>query len=373
MHFDVQFAKKLNYKGDSVYLRANIYEPNASGKKPLLLFLHGGGFVIGDKRAAVASSLCFALAQQNIVSVSINYRLGFGKGEDRKSEGVITVLRAMEDLHDAIAFFKQDSIVEAYQIDTNRIYIGGSSAGGITALHYAFMDGQEFKEYYGDITNSTSDFASDFLEKKYQVKGVLSFCGGISQVAFCDDEIPLAMAHGDQDDFVPFVKGLPHPPRFLPGFSRIPKQYMFGSGAIYDYMGGHKDSVYLEVFRDKGHIPYEPPLHRKTYMDYLDRIIHISNVFINGGDYKEQKSYLDRVTVIEQANRFVIYLPDRTQSDLNIKFIGKQGQSLKQYKLKRNHPFFILEKTSEIPYEKLLINTSKYKNITLLVKDVLKI
>ena len=88
LYKDVEFAQKTDYKGDSVFLRMDIYMPAENiSPTPILLFFHGGGFAFGDKTAPVSSSVCNTLSQYGIACASVNYRMGYGKTLDKSSEG----------------------------------------------------------------------------------------------------------------------------------------------------------------------------------------------------------------------------------------------------------------------------------------------
>lgn len=60
-------------RGDD-YLTLDVWTPNAARDLPVMVFVHGGGFVIGSKDAAVQDGATFA--RDGVVCVSINYRLG---------------------------------------------------------------------------------------------------------------------------------------------------------------------------------------------------------------------------------------------------------------------------------------------------------
>jgi para-nitrobenzyl esterase len=61
-------------KGDD-YLTLNIWRPAAeSSGFPVMVFIHGGGFVVGSKDAPVQNGRGFA--RDGVICVSINYRLG---------------------------------------------------------------------------------------------------------------------------------------------------------------------------------------------------------------------------------------------------------------------------------------------------------
>lgn len=104
---------------------ARIYTPNGSGLFPVLLYLHGGGWVIGDINSydAICRELCGAVG---CIVVSVDYRLA---PEHRFPA-------AVDDAQSALRW----AIEHCEEIggDPGRIAIGGDSAGGnlaaITAL-----------------------------------------------------------------------------------------------------------------------------------------------------------------------------------------------------------------------------------------------
>lgn len=56
------------------FLTLNIWTPRGATAAPVMVFIHGGGFVIGSKDAAVHDGEAFA--RSGVVCVAINYRLG---------------------------------------------------------------------------------------------------------------------------------------------------------------------------------------------------------------------------------------------------------------------------------------------------------
>lgn len=59
---------------DGDYLRLNIWAPCDAKAAPVMVFIHGGGFVVGSKDAAVHDATAFAAS--GVVCVAINYRMG---------------------------------------------------------------------------------------------------------------------------------------------------------------------------------------------------------------------------------------------------------------------------------------------------------
>jgi para-nitrobenzyl esterase len=56
------------------YLTLNVFTPEAAAGRPVMVFVHGGGFVAGSKDAPIYDGRAFA--RDGVVCVVINYRLG---------------------------------------------------------------------------------------------------------------------------------------------------------------------------------------------------------------------------------------------------------------------------------------------------------
>jgi acetyl esterase/lipase len=94
---------------------------------PLVVFIHGGGFVGGDKSSASGAAIEQCLAA-GISFASINYRF-------RTEAPINTVLR---DSARAIQYLR--SKADEFQIDKTRVAAFGGSAGAGTSLWLAFRD-----------------------------------------------------------------------------------------------------------------------------------------------------------------------------------------------------------------------------------------
>lgn len=60
--------------GDGDYLRVNVWAPENATDAPVMVWIHGGGFVVGSKDAPVSDGTSFA--QSGVVCIAINYRMG---------------------------------------------------------------------------------------------------------------------------------------------------------------------------------------------------------------------------------------------------------------------------------------------------------
>ena len=105
--------------------------PNATATtpQPLLVLVHGGGFVAGDKSDFYPELVSYARA--GFVVATINYRLTPGNGQ---SDTIRTtaVLHAVEDAANAIRFLRANAA--RYGIDPTRVATIRSSAGGGISL-----------------------------------------------------------------------------------------------------------------------------------------------------------------------------------------------------------------------------------------------
>jgi len=78
---NIQYGEAKNINSESEKLFLDIYSPKADTLKnrPLVIFVHGGGFVNGDKGTGYPILFCTGLAKRGYLSSSINYRLGIEK------------------------------------------------------------------------------------------------------------------------------------------------------------------------------------------------------------------------------------------------------------------------------------------------------
>lgn len=112
---------------DGAAIEARLYaqeEPNSHNPAPVLLYMHGGGFVVGSLDSH--QPLCRGLAEDSGAAVlSVGYRLA----PEHKFP------TAFEDAVDALAWIGRDG--RAAGLDAGRVAVGGDSAGGTLAAGLA--------------------------------------------------------------------------------------------------------------------------------------------------------------------------------------------------------------------------------------------
>ena len=173
-------------------LLLDIYSPqgDALDNRPLVLMAHGGFFVGGSKADPSVVSLCEDLAQMGYVTASFGYRLGIDNFFDLQTSFIESVWRAVHDSRAAVRYFRKSATLgNPFRIDTNRIYLGGVSAGGFIALHHAYVDEQS--EIPSAIDPSETGLGggleglSGNTGYSSEVHGVVNIAGALQTTDFC--------------------------------------------------------------------------------------------------------------------------------------------------------------------------------------------
>lgn len=114
---------------DCLYL--NVFTPDTIGKRPVLVWIHGGGNITGagSQRLYDGSEL---IQRGDIVVVTLNYRLGiFGFLHGRSVAGEAFPTSGNEALLDQVAALQWvQKEIAAFGGDPNNVTIAGESAGG---------------------------------------------------------------------------------------------------------------------------------------------------------------------------------------------------------------------------------------------------
>ena len=105
------------------FLTVNVWAPGAGGARlPVMVFVHGGGFVAGSTRSEIYDGAAFA--RDGVVLVTLNYRLGVQGFLDLPgapaNRGLLDVIAALRWVRENIA---------AFGGDPDRVTLFGQSAG----------------------------------------------------------------------------------------------------------------------------------------------------------------------------------------------------------------------------------------------------
>jgi acetyl esterase/lipase len=231
----------------------DLYQPkdDGAGLRPLIIWMHGGGFKFGSKEAAGIQLWSTTFAHRGYVCAAINYRMGSKGLRFHFNDLVKGCYDAVQDAQTAIAWFRANAI--RLRIDTNRIVLAGNSAGGMIALQAAYSINAEMLHLIGDDDSGLVSHAID----AGHIAAVVNFWGGIFHIDWLQNaRVPIVSVHGKKDGVVPYDhKGYP----------------LYGSFAI------HRTA-------DSLHIPNQ----LKTYDDYSHELQKHFNPLIVSGPTKKR-------------------------------------------------------------------------------------
>jgi predicted esterase len=198
-----QLQSNIQYgAAGSTNLYLDFYSPtgDTATKRPLVIFIHGGGFKSGDKVSGFGSNVCTTMVKRGYVLASINYRLV--SSTTTLQEHFEAMIKALQDAKAAVRFFRMNAA--QYGIDTSQIFVTGSSAGSHTALHMAYLDESEVPSYVNLAGLGGLEGNSGNLGYSSRVTGVISNWGALGDFHWMKPgDVPVYCVHGLSDVTVP--------------------------------------------------------------------------------------------------------------------------------------------------------------------------
>src|SRR3989442_10540607 len=120
---DEPTLKTYNFKtvsGQENPLQADVLRPPGDALRPVVVFIHGGALMMGDRKmSAKPGSLFEALLNAGFVVVSIDYRLA----------PQVKLPTIIEDVRDACQWVRQEG-PKLFGINPRELFVMGQSAGG---------------------------------------------------------------------------------------------------------------------------------------------------------------------------------------------------------------------------------------------------
>lgn len=174
-------------------------------RKAAIVFVHGGGFESGDKRAY--RDECRYFARKGFATFSIEYRLRRDEPPLPPGEPVTIASYARPAFVDTKAALRWvGAHAPEFGIDPDRIFLAGTSAGAIAALAAGVTGGAAF---LGDLPGRPA-LAANTPGTPVAVRGIISFCGGLYGLADSIDsrDPPILLYHGTEDRVVPYAEAL---------------------------------------------------------------------------------------------------------------------------------------------------------------------
>jgi acetyl esterase/lipase len=186
-------------------LQADVYVPKSPGLHPGIVFIHGGGWVSGNRNQMI--KVIKAMADAGYVGFTIDYDLG-------KS----TFPGALNESLAAVRFFRAHAA--EYHLDPFRIAVAGSSAGGELAALVGLAQGDTASHVEAaivfngavDLTLPDPKTSLPSVVTIYlggQCQSIMETCKAASpQYQIHAGAPPFYVGHGDQDQSVPFAQAV---------------------------------------------------------------------------------------------------------------------------------------------------------------------
>lgn len=175
----------------------------AAGKRPVIIFMFGGGWEGGGRDDQGFVTGLNQLASRGHTVVAIDYRLGIKiaktKNEMTRANGTEMYLRAIdwsvEDLFDATSYIVERA--DEWNIDKDQIVLLGGSSGATNSLVAEF-----------NVANDT-DLARTHLPKGFRYAGIISMAGAFwlkanTPLTFKSTPAPIMFFHGAKDQLVTY-------------------------------------------------------------------------------------------------------------------------------------------------------------------------
>ena len=206
---NIVYGSNVNYTGASESLLLDLYQPFAdtATARPLLLFIHGGAFVTGTKSDDDMVLFCQTFAKKGYVTASISYRLNptLIMNQTYAAFGA-EIVQAVQDAKAAVRFLRAHK--GTYKLDDTKIMVGGTSAGGVTAVHYAYFDAPEVPASFDTVAVGGIEGASGTPGVSSSINGIINCWGAIGDSTWLfNANLPVISFHGTADNVVPFDAG----------------------------------------------------------------------------------------------------------------------------------------------------------------------
>jgi acetyl esterase/lipase len=230
---DVKYGEGLTHvdwnssQSESMDLLLDMYMPdNEESKRPVVVFIHGGGFRGGDKLFSRASEMMHFFAERGFAGFSINYRLqsDYGTipedlntmvdelpGFDQDSrDQVKAIYPATRDAKAAIRWVAANA--EELGLDPEHITAIGGSAGSFISIALGATDAGDYTDEISQQIDTT--LALNNLDQPATVHTVINHWGGTAAVNIVEDldgqsrwdesDAPISIVHGTEDPTVDF-------------------------------------------------------------------------------------------------------------------------------------------------------------------------
>lgn len=240
---NLAYATSKTHTGATETQLLDLYEPqgDTAAARPVIIWVHGGGFSGGTKDDADVVALCRIYARKGYVTASINYRLRGGM--TTQAEMGAQVWRALQDAKASVRFLRASK--DARRLDADRMLMGGTSAGGVITLGCLYLDDDEAPSSVDVGALGGLDGSGGNPGVSSRINGGINCWGSVGDsTVLYDGALPVLSFHGTADKVVPYDIG------YALG---NPNLVSFGSACVHRVLTRYKVPSTLKTFQGMGH------------------------------------------------------------------------------------------------------------------------
>lgn len=238
--------------------------------RPVLLYVHGGGFSGGRRDHPNHIKFCEALAKKGYVAITMSYSLVM-KGKsfscDQLAEAKVKTFRsAALDIAHATRYLVDNK--SELGINDTQIVLAGSSAGAEAVLHAA---------YWKDTWKKDGKM---ILDGDFSYGGVISMAGAIldTKLITSASAIPTQLFHGTCDKLVPYATA----PHHYCDYEEQGYLILHGAQSIANHLNQLQKSYYLVTGCNGGHEWSSLPI-----LEYNHLITEFLYTDVLGGTFRQ--------------------------------------------------------------------------------------
>ena len=258
---EVEKSTYTYYSKPNEELKLDLFEPvsNEDLKRPVVIYVHGGGFSGGKRDYPNHNAFLRHLSSKGYVTATMSYTLqmkgqSFGCNQPAPNK-ITTFLETARDINRASAFLIENR--KKFAIDTTKIVLVGSSAGAEAVLHAAYWEAAK------------TDANAQILSPGFSYGGVISMAGAIANLKLITKEtaIPTQLFHGTCDQLVPYGEA----PHHYCATADAGYLLLYGAKPIADRLEHLHRGYYLVTGCNGGHEWASSPLdnQRTEVVDFL--------------------------------------------------------------------------------------------------------
>ena len=288
---DLPFWFWVESNTQDIDLDMDIYQPanDMEENRPVVVFIHTGAFFSGHNELDDVVDLSISAAKRGYVAVNINYRLGLNILSEYSGERA--VYRGTQDASAAIRYLRE--FHDELNIDPDKIFIWGTSAGSFIGLHLSFCEDDERPQStYGSSSDpdlGCVDCEGNDYSHSSKPNALISCWGAIGDLDWidADNQVPTMLFHGTLDPIVPFESGYPFT-------IDIALPIVYGSNPIHEKL--NELNILNELYAEEGELhEYWGAVNGNWFTgpnNYFYEIMDNSFLFLYNQIYSEQDELL---------------------------------------------------------------------------------